>query len=561
MVDKAASQLPVSASGAAGASAASVAAPPAPPRNPAFQAMGIVLIPRTGNGFLDAKFCIGLPNIRARLPSRNWLIFLSITGSFFSLLSYDRYQKRRAQRKWSALVSSAAADALPTKMMPRKITVYLSAPPGDNLRPVREHFKEYVKPILVAGGLDWEVVEGRKEGELRAGLAERVRKLREKSGEKAPPREEEDTREKGIQLVRDSIGIKDWSGVKGDLVLGRHAWKEYIRGLHEGWLGPMEPPQRPVYANPTLDDQSLASPTPGTASLPSSSSASEDQSSSSTTVPDDEKSIDTPSKPSKPEPPKDSSPTASYILPDTYNEAPLPSTPVVIPPSTILPFPHLLGFFNTPIRTYRFLTRRRLANETGRQVAAIILAARTTSFEDTQGDVLPMAPFDESTDSQKQSSTLNPEMTSPATALLIPKTATSKILSEILMFEEKDWHKSAYAPGPAPKPNPSDNPCIDPASPVSSTSNTSPLNLPSLPTPPDRPWRDPVITDPRIEALMTTFLLPPEAEKRAQMALEAQDKKRAEERWARLHKWLGWRQNDEERRKGWEMGWEGNEDS
>lgn len=56
MVDKAASQLPVPASDAAGASAASVAAPPAPPRNPAFQAMGIVLIPMTGNGFLDANF-------------------------------------------------------------------------------------------------------------------------------------------------------------------------------------------------------------------------------------------------------------------------------------------------------------------------------------------------------------------------------------------------------------------------------------------------------------------------------------------------------------------------
>ena len=45
-----------------------------------------------------------------------------------------------------------------------------------------------------------------------------------------------------------------------------------------------------------------------------------------------------------------------------------------LPPSTTIPFPHLLGFFNTPIRMYRFLNRRHLADDIGRQTAAAVLA-------------------------------------------------------------------------------------------------------------------------------------------------------------------------------------------
>lgn len=63
-----------------------------------------------------------------------------------------------------------------------------SAPPGDGLRAAREHFHEYVKPILVAGAVDWEVIEGRKEGDVRAGLAAKIRRLRRRNGEKGDPR-------------------------------------------------------------------------------------------------------------------------------------------------------------------------------------------------------------------------------------------------------------------------------------------------------------------------------------------------------------------------------------
>src|SRR5205814_2221229 len=82
---------------------------------------------------------------------------------------------------------------------------------------------------------DWDVIEGRKEGDIRAQLAEKIRKLR-KSGsgvETVDP----------VSEIRKRLNVKEYDGVKGDVVIGRHTWKEYMRGLHEGWLGPLEKPE------------------------------------------------------------------------------------------------------------------------------------------------------------------------------------------------------------------------------------------------------------------------------------------------------------------------------
>lgn len=141
--------------------------------------------------------------------------------------------------------------------MPRKLTIFLSAPPGDGIRPSREFFKEYVKPVLVAAALDYDVIEGRKEGDVRYGTAEQIRRLRRSKGEKGlEPTEEEqppDT-ETIVQNIRHGMSITSEPGVRGDLVLGRHTWKEYIRGLNEGWLGPVEEPLPPPepFSEPSL---------------------------------------------------------------------------------------------------------------------------------------------------------------------------------------------------------------------------------------------------------------------------------------------------------------------
>ena len=317
------------------------------------------------------------------------------------MILYDRYQKKKVQQRWCELVSHVAQEPLDTRVMPRKVTVFLAAPPGDGLKAARDHFVEYVKPVLVAGALDWEVVEGRREGEVRAGLAERIRKLRRRVSDNEL-NAAEPSAEDVAEDVRRKSGVNEWSGVKGDIVLGRHTWREYVRGLHEGWLGPVDvPPSEEM--PPSEEPHEISSqPAPET----SQSTSSSDDASSPSTNPPAQTTTTSPSKPPKPPVP------LPLINSDAYTSASLPSNiPETFEPSVPLPQPHVLGFFNTPIRIYRFLNRRHLADRLGRETAAIVLAAY-------------IRPYD-----------YDPDNSDPSSA------AAAEIRSA-LEHEEKDWHKS-----------------------------------------------------------------------------------------------------------------------
>ncbi|KAJ9648064.1 mitochondrial import inner membrane translocase subunit tim54 [Coniosporium tulheliwenetii] len=307
---------------------------------------------------------MGLPNFRFKLPSRNWMIFLTITGSWTAALVYDRREKKRVQKKWCDLVSHLSQEPLPTSALRRKVVIYLSAPPADGLLAAREHFHEYIKPILVAAALDWDVVEGRREGDVRAGLAERIRKLRKMKGEPSqePLEEDEDL---VVRQTRERAGFTDEEGVQGDIVVGRHTWKEYIRGLHEGWLGPLDAPPPPVEEQPALEA------TPDPAASASEPPAASDLLSSTPSQPSDDASPTAPSRSQT----RETKATTPFIYPSDYSTAtPSPNLPSELPPSNTIPLPHILGFLNTPLRMYRFLHRRVLADDIGRDVAAAVLA-------------------------------------------------------------------------------------------------------------------------------------------------------------------------------------------
>ena len=316
------------------------------------------------------------------------MIFWTITGSFASAVIYDKWQTRRVKQKWQDVVSHIADETLSTKSMPRRMTIYLSAPPGDGLRSARDHFHDYVKPVLVAAAMDWDVVEGRKEGDVRYKTAERIRKKRKRAGEGEPVSEEEMEKQYPVAAMREKTGTSEYSGVAGDLVIGRNTWKEYVRGLHEGWLGPADAPAQPeleASSEPTSAQHTSGSPSLGDAAEKGAANVVEANATAVQSIDEvvsdaeqrdsaqaDEKPQD--EKRAEEEKPKPRNPPA-YITPAEYSTATLsPSTPEIIGPSTAVRFPHILGFFNTPTRTYRFLTRRRLADDVGRQVAAAVLA-------------------------------------------------------------------------------------------------------------------------------------------------------------------------------------------
>jgi import inner membrane translocase subunit TIM54 len=364
------------------------------------------------------------------------MIFWTVTGSFAATVFYDKWQTKRLRKKWCDLVAPIAEEPLDAHTAPRKVTIYLSAPPGDGLRSAREHFHAYIKPVLVAAAMDWDVVEGRKEGDVRHKTATKIRKMRNRKGEGEPL---EDDAELTVEAIREKNGGQIYPGVGGDIVIGRHTWKEYIRGLHEGYLGPVDLPKEPEADSKPADNLPGANVAAGSAAgdapvntlselLPEETTKSPGAGSVDAPVVEAQPEIQEKTEAEKREEEKKKKEEAekpkrrfppSPILPEQYESATLaPSTPEIIGPSVGVRMPHLLGIRNTPIRMYRFLTRRKLADDIGRQVATAILASHR-----------PYATISE-VDEDSVSDT--------------PKEVPEQ--KAVLDFEERDWWKTVRQP-------------------------------------------------------------------------------------------------------------------
>jgi len=387
---------------------------------------------------------------------------------------YDRREKKRIQHKWTKLVEHIAQEPLDERQMPRKLTVYLSAPPADGLVAARDHFKEYVQPILVAAALDWDAIEGRREGDVRAGLAERIRALRKKRGEPCAEPLEPDAQDM-LEETRQRVGIQGWDGPSGDVVIGRHTWKEYVRGMHEGWLGPLDPPKSledpvvPVASTPEVTSDIPVPPSPPTAddggAYPDASKPEEA-----------EKPKEEETKPKKKKQPPPFNTTADYT--DSQIS---PNCPRALGPSTIVPFPHLLGFWNFPIRMYRFLNRRQLADEIGRQTAAAVLA----TYRPYQAPGESAATGDEEPFEGPQWEQVG-----------------------ILRVDESEWHKTA-------RERKEDDES-------------------------ERVWLDDMVIDPRIGERMRRFALDADAEERARHVPSEDSKSWFKSLWPRKEQKAAW---------------------
>ena len=395
--------------------------------------------------------------------------------------------------------------------------MFLTAPPGDGLRVSREHFHEYIKPILVAGAMDWDVVEGRREGEVRAGLAEKIRKLRKRNGETSQAEADEESQEDLYYEMRKRVGITDCDGLQGDLVLGRHTWKEYVRGLHEGWLGPLAEPQSP---EPELTDfqpaaaQSPESPLPEIQSSEPSSSGNPDSSPPQIGTSTSESSSEKPAEKVAEKPAK-TPVRPPYITPAEYASSPTaPTLPSSLPPSLTVPLPHLLGFFQFPIRIYRFLNRRHLADSTGASVAALVLASQTRSFAQSTDFAPATVPDDASpsVDSQTGSAVMQTEEVWEQEA--------------VCRQAESEWHKSAWKPNEEGDGR-------------------------------ERVWQERMVIDGRIGSRMRCFELASGQEEEA-VKLEAEKDQKEGGYIERAKKWAGLGPKE---KPGWEMGLEGDENA
>ena len=83
---------------------------------------------------------------RPSLPSRNWLIFLTVTSTLTGYYLYDRRQCKKIRQEYADQVKHLAEEPLRSSDFPRKVTVYGAKWLGDeDYDRSMKYFRKYVK--------------------------------------------------------------------------------------------------------------------------------------------------------------------------------------------------------------------------------------------------------------------------------------------------------------------------------------------------------------------------------------------------------------------------------
>jgi len=83
---------------------------------------------------------------KPRLPSRNWLIFLSVSSSIIGAYVYDRRECKRIREEYVEKVKHLAEERVGPLESGRKVTVYAAKWPGDeDWDQAAKYFRRYVK--------------------------------------------------------------------------------------------------------------------------------------------------------------------------------------------------------------------------------------------------------------------------------------------------------------------------------------------------------------------------------------------------------------------------------
>lgn len=325
---------------------------------------------------------MGIPRIS--LPSRNWLIFWSVLIGVGSSIAYDKYEQKQIRKKWMASVSHLSEEVYTNDRIPRKLTIYIAPPPNDFLDESLRIFRKFIKPVLNAGSVDFEIFSESRQGDIRSAVAQRIRDLRIKEAEKGKIQPDQ-TKENGIgeppEYVRrsdlykpsDVLGLYKVFPQKIEIVsddannevaggivcIGRGAFKEYISGVHEGLLGPLQKPQA------IADEEARRA-----------EAKAKDKEENPTKYSDDD---DEDNDNLKPVPMKfiNSSDYANAPLAPEFNMDTVIKDDKGIPlffeqPVYVYSVPTIQGFKNVPRKMYRFFTKRFFADDYGERTTHIV---------------------------------------------------------------------------------------------------------------------------------------------------------------------------------------------
>ncbi|KAJ7709460.1 inner membrane protein import complex subunit Tim54-domain-containing protein [Mycena rosella] len=297
---------------------------------------------------------------RPKLPSRNWLIFLSVTSSVAGLYIYDRQQCKVIRRTYIEKVKDLAEEPVGALYRPRKVTVYGGKWPGDedhdqSLR----YFRKYVKPILVAAAVDFTMIGGKRLGDIANRVADDIKSQRRlEAGLDSRP---EVFKQLPTYRSLEEERLSDLEG--GIVIVGRPSFKEFMAGLKRGWTEPLTKVDTDELLAQELEDDGR---------------------------------FDEADDPTR---------VASKIVQppsDPFSSAPRPPIPP-LPPLLLVPFTNLIGFTKIPLMIWQFFNRRHDVRA-GAEAGYTLVMKHTRPFAPPSdapfSDITPGPPSDADFDTQ-----------------------------------------------------------------------------------------------------------------------------------------------------------------
>ncbi|XP_006457997.1 hypothetical protein AGABI2DRAFT_190382 [Agaricus bisporus var. bisporus H97] len=313
---------------------------------------------------------------RPKLPSRNWLIFLSVTSSITGYYIYDRQRCKKIRQEYIDKVKDLAE--LPSSPLdkPRKVTVYGSKWPGDeDYDQSLRYFRKYVKPILVAAAVDYEMIGSKRLGELANRVANDVR-LRRRL-DLGIDQESEATKVLPTYVPLSQARQRELDG--GIIVIGRPTWKEFLHGLHRGWTeGLQNIDQDEVLARELEDDGAFDEPDEPE---PVGEGSSEARPGS---LMQHKPSLYSPIQLSNILQPQSKSTTVSSSSPGLTNIPP-PSEIPPLPPILLVPFTDYIGLTQIPLMIWGFFNQRQKV-QSGAEAAYNVIMKHTRPLRPPSDD-------------------------------------------------------------------------------------------------------------------------------------------------------------------------------
>ncbi|KAL5636508.1 hypothetical protein ACGC1H_000459 [Rhizoctonia solani] len=362
-----------------------------PPKQPLKQPLEASANP---SGAASALRYTGIPpswfQKRPKLPSRNWLIFWGVLGSISSLYIYDRRAAKRIKQEYCEKVRWRSEEKLNPLDLPRKVRVYACRWPGDDdHNRSMKYFRKYVKPILVAAAVDFELVNGNRHGGLAGSIADKIKaQRREALPPDHPLREDSQNSSIPLPLAGSPQQKREREIQGGTLIVGRHTLKEYFHGLHLGWSEALNDIDREeLLARQLASDGILDEP-----EVPDSTDSLVDEKS-----PKAHTSVNLASSPRSPlfshvlTQPTVPSTLKSSELPPTPQFSESPTTPPEIPPQPpllLLSFKNLIGFRFIPHMIFDFFNERKRSKE-GAEAAYTLIEGHIRDFVPPEHETRP----------------------------------------------------------------------------------------------------------------------------------------------------------------------------